>query len=96
MTLHVLRIDGRRRRLLPHPAVGDARRGRNVTTDEFIGLAEQISGQELDDLFETWLFTAGKPTLDPTTPTRADGTRVPPPGAAATLAIAKTKGLLTR
>jgi hypothetical protein len=73
-----------------------SRAGDNVTTSEFIRLAEQISGEQLDDLFEAWLFTAGKPTLDPTTPTRADGTRVPPPGAAATLAIAKTKGLLTR
>ena len=30
-------------------------------TDEFIRLAEQISGQQLDDLFETWLFTPEKP-----------------------------------
>jgi aminopeptidase N len=31
------------------------------TTPEFIALAEQISGQQLDALFNTWLFTAGKP-----------------------------------
>jgi aminopeptidase N len=31
------------------------------TTAEFITLAEQISGQQLDALFDTWLFTAEKP-----------------------------------
>jgi hypothetical protein len=36
----------------------------NVTTDQFIALAEEISGQDLDDLFQTWLFTPGKPVLD--------------------------------
>ena len=35
--------------------------GGNGTTDEFIALAERLSGQQLDDLFETWLFTAGRP-----------------------------------
>ncbi|MFN2485861.1 MAG: hypothetical protein ABR609_04510 [Acidimicrobiia bacterium] len=36
--------------------------GGNVTTDQFIAVAESLSGQELDDLFHTWLFTAQKPT----------------------------------
>jgi len=36
--------------------------GGNVTTDQFIAMAERLSGQELDDLFHTWLFTAQKPT----------------------------------
>jgi hypothetical protein len=40
--------------------------GGNVTTDEFIALAERISGQDLDDLFNTWLFTAEKPVVDGT------------------------------
>ena len=64
MTLHQLRL-----------AVGDPaffatlkrwtqeRKGDNVTTDEFIALAEKVSGAELDDLFETWLFTPGRPEL---------------------------------
>jgi hypothetical protein len=64
MTLHQLRL-----------AVGDSaffeilrqwaktRAGGNVTTDEFIALAEQISGQELDELFQAWLFTPGKPVV---------------------------------
>ena len=70
MTLHQLRL-----------AVGDedffqilrtwaqSRRGENVTTDEFIALAEQISRQDLDDLFETWLFTPGQPALPTATAT---------------------------
>lgn len=37
--------------------------GGNGTTEEFIALAESVSGQRLDDLFTTWLFTPGKPSL---------------------------------
>ena len=72
MTLHQLRL-----------AVGDddffeilrtwaqSRRGENVTTDEFIALAEKISGQDLDDLFQMWLFTPGQPELATATVTAA-------------------------
>ena len=28
----------------------------NVTTDDFIAVAEEVSGQQLDDLFDGWLF----------------------------------------
>jgi hypothetical protein len=64
MTLHQLRL-----------AVGDEdffkilkrwaqkREGDNVTIDEFIAHAERISGEQLDELFETWLFTPEKPEL---------------------------------
>jgi aminopeptidase N len=31
------------------------------TTDGFITLAEQVSGQDLSDLFDVWLFTPGRP-----------------------------------
>jgi aminopeptidase N len=34
----------------------------DATTREFIQLSERISGQNLDDFFNTWLYTAGKPT----------------------------------
>jgi aminopeptidase N len=34
----------------------------NGTTQEFTALAERISGQDLDAFFQTWLYTAGKPT----------------------------------
>jgi aminopeptidase N len=49
-------------------------RGGHGTTEEFISLAEEISGRQLDALFETWLFTAGKPPpLAPARPARARG-----------------------
>ncbi|MFF3918758.1 M1 family metallopeptidase [Streptomyces sp. NPDC001852] len=35
----------------------------NADTADFIRLAERVSGQQLDDLFDTWLFTTGKPAL---------------------------------
>jgi len=35
--------------------------GGNVTTPEFIRLAERVSGQDLGDFFQTWLFTPEKP-----------------------------------
>jgi aminopeptidase N len=34
----------------------------NGTTAQFIDLAERISGQDLGAFFQTWLYTAGKPT----------------------------------
>ncbi len=33
----------------------------NANTDDFIATAEARSGQQLDDLFERWIFTRGKP-----------------------------------
>ncbi|MBO2446929.1 M1 family metallopeptidase [Actinomadura barringtoniae] len=35
----------------------------NATTADFRALAARISGQKLDRLFETWLYTPGKPDL---------------------------------
>jgi aminopeptidase N len=35
--------------------------GRNVTTAEFTAYAERVSGQDLDALFDTWIYTADKP-----------------------------------
>jgi len=40
-----------------------SRAGRNVTTGQFIALAVRVSGKDLDELFDTWLFTPGKPDL---------------------------------
>ena len=37
----------------------------DATTAQFIALAERISGQELDELFTTWLYTPGKPATGP-------------------------------
>jgi aminopeptidase N len=39
----------------------EQQRDQNVTTDEFIALAEKQSGKQLDDLFKAWLFTAERP-----------------------------------
>jgi aminopeptidase N len=39
--------------------------GGNGTTDEFIALSERVSGRRLDGLFQSWLFTPGKPALPP-------------------------------
>ena len=33
----------------------------SVTTPQFIALAEQKSGMDLDDFFQVWLYDAGKP-----------------------------------
>lgn len=51
-----------------------AKRNDNGSTEEFIALAERISGQQLDTLFHDWLFTTTKP------PYPGDG---PPPAASA-------------
>lgn len=32
-----------------------------MTTADFIDLAERVSGKQLDDLFNAWLYTPGKP-----------------------------------
>lgn len=42
-------------------------RARAVTTAEFIALAEEVSGRDLDELFDPWLFTAGRPEPPPAT-----------------------------
>ena len=64
MTLHQLRV-----------RVGNAdffeilrrwaqsREGDNVTTAQFIALAERVSGENLDRFFDAWLFTPRKPAL---------------------------------
>jgi aminopeptidase N len=41
--------------------------GGNGTTEEFMALAEQISGEQLDDLFDVWIFTPEKPPASATT-----------------------------
>jgi len=43
----------------------DERRGGHGTVEEFIALAEKLSGKQLDEVFDTWLFTKGKPKVGP-------------------------------
>ena len=35
--------------------------GGNVTTADFVALAEQVSGQSLDAFFDTWIYRPGRP-----------------------------------
>jgi hypothetical protein len=66
MTLHALRLqigDGPFFRLLKRWTALHS--GGNVTTSQFIRLAERVSGQDLEDLFTTWLFTPAKPAALP-------------------------------
>ncbi len=77
LTLHALRVE-----------VGDAdffrilrdwartQKGGTVTTREFIRLAERISGEQLDDLFDEWL-SAGRPASLPEPPPPPPETRNP-------------------
>jgi hypothetical protein len=64
MTLHELRRqagDARFFTMLGRWAQSQA--GGTVTTDEFIALAEKVSGQELDGLFDQWLGS-GMPEIE--------------------------------
>ena len=59
--------------------------GGHVTIPEFIATAERVTRMQLDDLFQTWLFTPSKP----------EGIEAPP--AAAALRAAPAGGeLLSR
>jgi aminopeptidase N len=46
--------------LLRRWATDDA--GGNVSTADLVALAEEVSGQQLDDFFDTWVYTPEKPT----------------------------------
>jgi aminopeptidase N len=64
MTLHQLRLavgDAAFLAILQGWASGHA--DGNGTTEEFIAYAEQVSGQDLGDLFTAWLYTPSKPVL---------------------------------
>lgn len=43
----------------------DRYRGQNVTTADFIALSEEMSGEDLDTFFQTWLYEWGLPSLPP-------------------------------
>ncbi|MER5406813.1 M1 family metallopeptidase [Streptomyces sp. NPDC002769] len=45
------------------PAWTKLHRYGNANTADFVRLAEKVSGQQLDDLFQAWLFSPGKPSL---------------------------------
>jgi aminopeptidase N len=86
MTLQVLRNEVGDRDFFRILRAWAARRaGGNGTTAQFVALAERVSGEQLDGLFRTWLFTAGKPALDAVAATNATAAGAPdrtPPAAA--------------
>ncbi|OZM74774.1 peptidase [Amycolatopsis antarctica] len=43
----------------------EQKKGGHATLDEFIALSEKISGKPLFDLYQTWLFTKGRPSASP-------------------------------
>ncbi len=77
MTLHTLRLtvgEDAFFRILRQWAKEQA--GGTVTTAEFIALAERVSGQQLDALFDTWLNTTTRPPAPAAATTaRSVGTR---------------------
>ncbi|MBX6166346.1 MAG: M1 family metallopeptidase [Thermobispora bispora] len=66
MTLHVLRrtIGDEKFFRLIREWTGANRHG-NVTTEQFIRLAEEISGKRLQELFDAWLYQPGRPAQVP-------------------------------
>jgi aminopeptidase N len=69
MTLHQLRLavgDGAFFTILRRWAA--SHQYGNGATAQLIALAEQVSGQDLSDLFNTWLFTPGRPALSTASP----------------------------
>jgi aminopeptidase N len=65
MAVHALRVKvGDRGFFRILKAWTSRRGGGHGTIPQFIRLAERISGQQLDDLFQIWLFTGSKPLLE--------------------------------
>ena len=55
--------------------------GGNVSTAQFIALAQQVSGKNLGGFFKTWLYTPSKPAGLPETAAKRSATVVPTPEA---------------
>ena len=93
LTLHALRLQ-----------VGDddffeivkswpqARAGKTGTTAQFIATAERISGEQLDDLFELWLYSPGRPPA----PTLAPSSTLHPAPPSEISGLGRIKGLAGR
>jgi aminopeptidase N len=61
MTVHALRTEIGDEAFTRLVRAWTEREDRGVTTAEFIALAEEVSGRQLDALFTTWLDTPQKP-----------------------------------
>jgi peptidase M1-like protein/immune inhibitor InhA-like protein len=69
MTLHALRLKiGDRTFFTLLKAWAASRAGGNVTTAQFIALAERLSGQDLSGFFQEWLYSTGRPSGLPEPP----------------------------
>jgi aminopeptidase N len=78
MAVHALRLEvGDRDFFRILRAWTTRRAGGHGTIPQFIRLAERVSGEQLDDLFQVWLFTGSKPVLDAAAAARASAS--PPP-----------------
>jgi aminopeptidase N len=53
-------------------AWADEHAGGNVTTPQFVALAERVSGRQLDAFFDAWLYTSGRPELTAAPPVAPD------------------------
>ena len=73
MALHALRLEvGERRFARILRLWAGSQRGGTATVEEFIAFAERTTGQNLDDLFQTWLYTPAKPQgIEPASGLRA-------------------------
>jgi aminopeptidase N len=101
MTLQVLRNEVGDRDFFRILRTWAARKsGGNGTTRQFVALAERISGEQLDELFDTWLFTPGKPALGPAAAAGATATasaaRTPPAAASLLQRLAEGASRLRR
>ncbi|WP_433333761.1 M1 family metallopeptidase [Spirillospora sp. CA-294931] len=64
MTLHVLRkAIGEEKFAKLLKAWPKAYKDRNASTADFIAFSEKLSGKQLDELFQKWVYTSGKPSL---------------------------------
>jgi aminopeptidase N len=61
MTLHALRTEIGDEAFTRLVRAWTERKDRGVTTTEFVALAEEVSGRQLDALFTTWLDMPHKP-----------------------------------
>jgi aminopeptidase N len=64
LTLHVLRLKVGDEKFFEIMRTYYARyAGGNANTDDFIAVAEEVSGQQLDDLFQAWLYQENIPDI---------------------------------
>jgi aminopeptidase N len=64
LTLHALRLRVGDEEFFTILRMWTARfRNGNATTEDFMALAEEVSGEQLDDFFESWLFELALPDL---------------------------------